>query len=82
MSVPVALSKQSDVVRIDVVKKDAYYAKIKNSENKIPDITNLATETILNAKLTEVNGEISHITNLATTTARVAVENKIPSLVI
>ena len=28
--------------------------KIKNIENKIPDITNLATNTTLNAKINEV----------------------------
>ena len=43
--VPVDLSKLSDVVKNDVVKKDVYNAKIKNIEDKIPDITNLATKT-------------------------------------
>ena len=38
---PVDLSKLSNVVKNDVVKKDVYNAKIKNIENKIPDITNL-----------------------------------------
>ena len=32
-----------DVVKNDVVKKDVYNAKIKNIEDKTPDITNLAT---------------------------------------
>ena len=41
--VPVDLSKLSDAVKNDVVKKDVYHAKIKNIEDKIPDITNLAT---------------------------------------
>ena len=31
------------------LKKDVYNAKIKNIEEKIPDITNLATKTTLNA---------------------------------
>ena len=30
-------------------KKTEYYAKIKNIEDKIPDITNSATKTTLNA---------------------------------
>ena len=47
---PVDLSKLSNVVKNDVVKKTEYNAKIKNIEDKIPDITNLATKTILNAK--------------------------------
>ena len=37
--VPVDLSKLSNVVKNDV-KKAEYNAKIKNIENKIPDITN------------------------------------------
>ena len=46
---PVDLSKLN-VVRNDVVKKDAYNAKIKSIEDKTPDITNLATNITLNAK--------------------------------
>ena len=48
---PVDLSKLSNVVKNDVVKKTEYNAKIKNIEDKIPDITNLATKTILNTKI-------------------------------
>ena len=44
----VDLSELSHLVKNDVVKKDAYNAKIKNIEDKIPDITNLATKTTLN----------------------------------
>ena len=40
---PVDLSKLSNVVKNDVVKKTEYNAKIKNIEDKIPNITNLAT---------------------------------------
>ena len=36
--VPVDLSELSDIVKNDVVKKDAYNAKIKNIEDKIPHI--------------------------------------------
>ena len=49
--VPVDLHKLSNVVKNDVVKKNAYNAKIKNTEDKIPDITNLATKTILKGQL-------------------------------
>ena len=38
--VPVDLSKLSDVVKHDAAKKDFYNAKIKNIEDKFPDITN------------------------------------------
>ena len=51
ISVPVDLSKLSDVVRNDVVKKDIYNAKIKTIEDKTPDITNLTTNITLNAKI-------------------------------
>ena len=77
---PVDLSNLSDAVKNDVVKKDVYNAKIKNIEDKIPDITNLATKTTLNAKINEVKGKIPNITNLATTTALTAVENKISNV--
>ena len=67
--VPVDLSKLSNVVKNEVVKKTEYNAKIKNIEEKIPDITNLATNSILNSKINQVKNEISSITNVATTTA-------------
>ena len=60
----VGLSKLSDVVKRDVVKKVVYNAKIKNIENKTLNITNLATSTTLNAKINEVKGEIPSIPNL------------------
>ena len=47
VSVPVDLSKLSAVVKNNVVKKDVYNAKIKNVEEKIPGITNLATNASL-----------------------------------
>ena len=47
--VPVDLSKLSDVVKNNVVKKDLYNAKIKNIEDKIPGITNVANTTALTA---------------------------------
>ena len=61
---PVDLSKLSD-------------AKI---EDKISDITDLATTTSLNAKINEVKNKIPNITNLATTTVLTSVENKIPNV--
>ena len=54
--VPVDLSKLRDVVKNDVVKKDVSNAEIINVEEKILDITNLATKTTLNAKLNEAKG--------------------------
>ena len=69
MPVPVDLNKLSDVVKNDVLKRDGYNAKIKNIEDKIPDITNLTTKTTFNDKTNEVKNEIASITNLATTNA-------------
>ena len=63
--VPVDLSKLSAVVKNDV-KKNEYNARIKIIENKIPDITFLATNTTPNAKINEVKGKLSYITDLAT----------------
>ena len=77
---PVVLSKLSDVVKNDVVKKTEYNAKIKCIEDKIPDISNFATNTILNTKTNEVKNEIPSITGLAITSVLTAVENKIPSI--
>ena len=75
--VPTDLSKLSDVVKNEVVKKTEYNAKIKNIEDKIPDVSNQATKTNLNTKINEVKNEIPSITGLATTSALTAVENKI-----
>ena len=80
--VPVDLSNLSDVVKNDA-KKDVYNAKIKNIEDKIPDITNFDTNVSLNAKINDVRSEILSITNLATNASLNAkineVKNKIPN---
>ena len=63
-----------------LLKKMLYNAKIKNTKDNIPDITNLATNTSLIAKINEVNGEIPSITSLTTTTALTDVENKVSNV--
>ena len=77
-----AAIKLSDLVKNNVVKKDVYNAKIKDIEDKILDITNIAPNTTLNTKINEVKGEIPSIINLATTATAltVAVENNIPNV--
>ena len=72
--VPVDLSKLSDVVK--------HFKKmhIKDIKDKRPDITNLATNTIINAKINVVKNKIANITNLATTTALTAFGNRIPNV--
>ena len=77
---PIDSSKLNKVVKNEVVKKTEYNAQIKNIEDKIPDISNVATKTILNTKITEVKNEIPNISGLGTTSALTAVENKIPSV--
>ena len=46
--------------------KNVYNAKMKNIEDKIFDITNLASTASANAKINEVKGKVPNITNLAT----------------
>ena len=69
------------------MKKDVKYvhkAKIKNIEDKIPEITKLTTNTTLDAKINDVLNKILSIANSATTTALNAkineVKNKIPTI--
>ena len=57
LTVSVDLNKLSDVVKTDAVKKDIDNAKIKNIEDKIPDITNLTTNTTLNDRVNEVKNK-------------------------
>ena len=78
-TVTVDLSKLSNVVKNEVVKTECN-AKIKNTEDKLPDITNLATKTVLNTQKNEIKAEKPSITNLATNTAVTAAENKIPNV--
>ena len=86
--VPVGLNKLSNAVKNDVVKKDVYNGQIQDIEDKIPNITYLATNTTLNAKINEVKNKIPSITNLATNTvlllatntALTTVGNKIPDV--
>ena len=56
------------------VKRTGYNTKISEIEDKIPDISNLATKTAL----TTVEKNIPGTTTLATKTDLTAVENKIP----
>ena len=58
------------------VKKTYYNTKITEIEDKIPNISNLATKTAL----TTVENKIPDTSNLATRTAVTTVENKIPDI--
>ena len=54
--------------------------KINEVKGKMHNITNLATNSSLNAKVNEIKGKLPNITDLAITTALTAVENKIPNV--
>ena len=70
--VPVDLIKLSDVIKNDVIRKTDYNTKITEIENKIPDISNLATKTAL----TPVENKIPNVSWSATKAALTAVEKK------
>ena len=71
LPVPVDLIKLIDLVKTCIVKKDIRYVKIKNIEDKIPDITNLVTNAFLNAKIRW---------NIYKAAALTTVKNKIPNI--
>ena len=56
----------------ELVTKIDYDAKIKDIEDKIPSISNLATNSALNANINEIKDEIPSISDLATTAALTA----------
>ena len=76
---PVDLSILSDAVTNDGVKR-MYIMLIKSIEDKVPDITKLATKTIFNAEINEVKGEIPNITNLTTTSDLIIIDMKVTSV--
>ena len=67
-------------LKMKLLKKTEYTAKIKNVKNEIPNISNLATKNILNREINKVKNEIPSISGLETTSALTAVENKISSV--
>ena len=79
-NVPVDLSKLSNVVKKDVVKKTDYNTKITEIEDKIPDRSSFVKKTDYNTKITEIEGKVLDISGLATKTPLTTVENKIPSI--
>ena len=75
---PDDVSKLSNVVANEVIKKADYNNKITEIEGKVPDISNLATKTAL----TIVENKVPNISRLVTETELSAVENKIPDIVV
>ena len=76
--VPVDLSKLSDAVKKDVVKKTEY-DQLVGKVNNI-DTSDFVLKTKYNTGKTKLENKIPNISNLATKTALTTVENKIPSV--
>ena len=76
--IPADLSKLSNVVKNEVVKKTEYN-KLVTKVNNI-DTSDFVLKTNYNTKITELENKISDIYNLAKKTALTIVENKIPSI--
>ena len=76
--IPLDLSKLSDVVKNEVVKKTEYN-KLVTKVNNI-DTSDFVLKTNYNTKINELENKIPDISNLATKTALATVKNKIPSI--
>ena len=72
------MSKLSDVVKNDVVKKTDYNKLVTKVDNI--DTSGLAKKTDYNAKITEIEEKIPDTSSLPTKTALTTVENKIPDV--
>ena len=80
MSVPTDLSKLSNVVKSDVVKKTDYNAKIADIKGKIPDISNLATKTALNTVENKIPNTSGLVKKTDDNTKTSKIEGKIPDV--
>ena len=77
--VPADLNKLSDVVK-NVVKKTDNNAKIAEIENKIPDISNLATKTALNTVENKIPDTRGLVKKTDYNTEITKIERKIPDV--
>ena len=80
MPVLVDSSKLSDVVKNDVIKKTDYNAKITKIENRIPDISNLATKTPLNTVENKITDTSRLFKKTDYNTEITKIEDKIPHI--
>ena len=78
--VPTDLSKLSNVVKNDVVKKTDYNAKIAEIENKIPDTSNLTTTTALTTIENKIPDTNSLVKKTDYNTKIADIEGKIPDI--
>ena len=78
MPVPVGLSKLSDVVKNDVVKKDVYN-KLVTKVNSI-DTSGFVLKTKYDTDKSELENKIPDVSNLVKKTKLTELENKIPDI--
>ena len=77
---PDDVSKLSNVVTNEAVKKTDYNSKISDIEGKIPDISNLATKTAPTAVEKKIPDTSSLAKNIDYTTKISDIEGKIPDI--
>ena len=77
---PDDVSKLSNVVTNEVVKKTDYNTKITEIENKIPDTSNLATKTLLNTVENKIPGTGNLVKKTDYNAKITDLENKIPDI--
>ena len=77
---PDDVSKLRNVVTNDVVKKTDYNAKITEMENKIPDISNLATKISLNTVENKIPDTSGLVKKTDYNTEITKIEDKIPDI--
>ena len=75
---PVDLSKLSDVVKIDVVKKTVYDKLVAKVDNI--DTSDFVLKTKYNTDKTELENKIPDVSNLVKKTKLTELENKIPDI--
>ena len=76
MPVPVDLSKLSDVVKYDVVKKTVYEKLVAKVDNI--DTTDFVLKTKYNTEKTELEKKIPNVTDFVKKAKLTELENKIP----
>ena len=74
------MSKLSNVVTNEVVKKTDYNAKTTEIENIIPNINNLATETALNTIENKILDTSNLVKKADYNTKIIEIEGKIPDI--
>ena len=80
LHVPTDLSKLSNVVKNDVVKKTGHNTKITEIENKIPDTSGLATKSALTTVENKISDSSGLVKKTDYNTKITDLENRIPDI--